>query len=278
MSFNVSKSSGFHEPFKIEKIKKSLIKSGASEQLIQELADQIQQLKKVKSTKEISTFILDYLQKKDPGTAARYNLKYALMELGPAGYSFEKYIAELFKYQGYETQVNQVINGKCIDHEVDFVADNKKEILFVECKFHNRRGVKSDVKVALYIKARLEDIKEEYKKSDERREPKALIVTNTKFTSKTIRYGKCAGIQMLDWSYPKDASLAILIKKLGLYPITTLTCLNRKQKRSFIQHGFVLCRQAKDNIALLKELGISEHQIKAILKESSSLCPKKKER
>ena len=272
MSRKIAKSTGVHEPFNKEKIKKSLQKAGASENLAQELLQKIEKLPKIKSTKDLYTYILKYLHEKNRVAAARYNLKYALMELGPAGFPFERFIAEIFKHQDYKVKIREIIKGYCVKHEVDFMATKNNERIIAECKFHNRRGLKSDLKVALYVKARFDDIKNQYQKNQNEKIQKALIVTNTKFTSEAIKYGECVGIDLIDWSYPYGKSLPSIVNNLGLHPITALTSLNKKQKVEFIKHGLVLCKQTEEHKDILKNLGLTDHQIKKIIKESNDVC------
>jgi len=49
-------------------------------------------------------------------------LKKAILQLGPTGYPFERFVGELLKYQGYEAKVGQIVQGNCVQHEVDVVA------------------------------------------------------------------------------------------------------------------------------------------------------------
>jgi len=273
MSLKVAKSTGRHEPFNIKKIKRSLKNTGASEYLANQVVEKLKKLPKIKSTKEIYKFILQYLHDKNRPLAARYNLKYALMEMGPAGYPFEIFAAEIYKHLGYTVTIGKIVKGFCVNHEVDFVATNNHEQIIAECKFHNRRGLKTDLKAVLYIKSRFDDIK-----SNKSSQPNTaqknltpLIITNTKFTSEAIKYGECTNVPLLDWSYPAGNSLADIINKSGLHPITTLTSLNKKQKEIFIKNGFVLCKQAKDNTRLLQDLGLTKHQIAKIVSEAQAV-------
>ena len=34
---------------------------------------------------------------------------------------FEAYLAELFEREGYKTKIDQIVQGKCVEHEVDVV-------------------------------------------------------------------------------------------------------------------------------------------------------------
>jgi len=274
MSFYIIKASGEKELFDIRKFRRSLQKAGASRGLVEKIVREIKKQPNLRSTKDIYEYALAYLDKTDRPIAARYNLKRALMDLGPAGFPFEKFIAELFRAQGYAVEMNTIISGICVDHEVDVSAQKGGEHFMIECKFHNRRGLKSDVKVALYIKARFDDIEKEWQK-EQKKEHKvhgAWIVTNTTFTSVALKYGNCVNLHLLDWKHPQKNNLPTIIDRLGLHPITALTSLNSKQKKECIKAGFVLCRHASKHTDILRRLKLTDHQIKKLVQESEKVC------
>ncbi len=144
----------------------------------------------------------------------------------------------------------------------------------VECKFHNRMGIKSDVKVTLYVYARFEDIRDaweaDHKSSSHFHH--VWLATNTQFTSEAIKYGECKGMKLLGWGYPAKDNLAQLIEKYNLFPITTLTSLTKSQKRQFMKKGFVLCKDARKHVKTLQSLGLSMPEIKKIVEESEAVC------
>ena len=92
MDFYVRKASGRKELFDTEKFRASLAKAGAAESLIDSMVFEIQQLPKLRSTKEIYGYALTRLQQEHMAVAARYNIKRALLDLGPAGFPFEQFI------------------------------------------------------------------------------------------------------------------------------------------------------------------------------------------
>src|SRR5437899_282437 len=117
----VTKASGEQEPFSIKKFQRSLRKSGATPEAIQSITDFVLHNPEMNSTKEIYTYAFNQLQKYSPPAAARYNLKSALTNLGPTGYPFERFVAELFKHKGFEAIVGQIVPGFCVTHEIDVV-------------------------------------------------------------------------------------------------------------------------------------------------------------
>lgn len=277
MEFYVRKASGKKELFDIEKFRMSLIKSGADEQLINLLVFEIQQLPKLRSTKEIYAYALNRLQQEHPVVAARYNIKRALLDLGPAGFPFEQFVAELFRVQGYSALTDQIEQGFCVEHELDVVLKRDSTVSMVECKFHNTQQLKTDVKVALYCKARFDDMKKAWESgpNHKRRFHEIWIVTNTRFTTEAIRYATCTGIELLGWSYPTKENLPTLIDRYSLYPITTMPSLTGAQKRLFIKEGFVLCCDAQENIQVMRKHGLSTAEINQFLSDAHELCSTK---
>lgn len=269
----IRKTSGEKQRFDLHKFRRSLFKAGATEKDIQSIVRHIQK-EKPRSTNRIHEIATELLQKHNPPVADRYNLKRGLMELGPDGYPFEKFVAHLFDELGYKTKTNRVIPGECVDHEVDIIAHKNKHHYMIECKFHNRVGLKSNVKVTLYVQARFEDIRDAWEKKESHQDEihEVWVVTNTQFTSEAIKYGECKGIKLLGWGYPARDSLAVLIQKYSLFPITTLTTLSKRQKRTFIKNGLVLCKDARSHQKTLEKLGLKPNEIKKLISEAEAVC------
>jgi len=49
------------------------------------------------------------------------------MELGPSGFPFENYLSQILNEIGYKVQVGKIINGKCVTHEIDVIAEKNSE-------------------------------------------------------------------------------------------------------------------------------------------------------
>src|SRR5690554_3063937 len=212
----IVKKSGERSVFSIDRLKNSLRKSGADEDLVTEIANTVyQELYPGISTKEIYNRAFSLLRKREGTFASRYKLKNAIFELGPTGFPFEKFIAALLHYSGYKVEVGQILQGKCVTHEVDVVAQKDNQNIVVECKFHGDGGRKCDVKIPLYIHSRFQDIFNFYSRDKEDETPnKGWVVTNTSFTSDAIDYGECVGLHLLSWDYPKNNGLKDMIDRL----------------------------------------------------------------
>ncbi|MBT8209189.1 MAG: ATPase, partial [Eudoraea sp.] len=103
---HIVKFSGESVPFKEEKLKQSLKRSGANPDLIQSILEQVRgELYEGITTKELYNRAYALLKKKKPISASRYKLKKAIYELGPTGFPFEKFINAILHYSGYRTEV-----------------------------------------------------------------------------------------------------------------------------------------------------------------------------
>jgi hypothetical protein len=158
------------------------------------------------------------LLNENPPIAKRYSLKRRIMNLGPDGHKFEKFVGKLFSALGYQTETNLIVQGKCVTHEVDVRAIMPNETLYIECKFHNLPGTKSDIKTSLYVNARVDDIKDQVETTNilSSKKVRAGLVTNTSLTSDAIKYGICRNIHLLAWNYPPNAGLETLITRYQL--------------------------------------------------------------
>jgi len=271
----VTKASGEQEPYDEAKLRNSLTKAGAEQQTIDHIAQVIlHELYDGISTHEIYQKAFQKLQMHSKRSAGRYKLKNAIMELGPTGFPFEKFIGGLLDRLEYSTQVGVTIDGECVSHEIDVIAEKGDEYFMIECKFHNRKGLKCNVQVPLYIQSRFLDVKTKLKthSGHDNQPPQAWLVTNTKFTSDALQYGECMGIKMLSWDYPQGNGLKELVDRANLHPLTCLSSLSQRDKQQLIQLDAVFCKDLIKNKKLMKEAGINSTKTDAILKEAEAIC------
>ncbi|WP_282031365.1 ATP cone domain-containing protein [Winogradskyella eximia] len=277
-NFDIIKSSGESVKFSIDKLRASLHKTGADKETIDQIIDKVRdELYQGISTKEIYNRAFALLKKKKSYFASKYKLKKAIYELGPTGFPFERFISELLEYSGYKTNVGQILQGKCVKHEIDVVAHKDNKTSLIECKFHNEQGLNCNVKIPLYINSRYKDVKTHWdaipKKDTTLTE--GWVVTNTRFTEDAIQYGRCCGLYLLSWDYPNNDGLKDRIDRLSLYPITVSTLLTNREKQFLLSRDIVLCRQLIHDKFYLDHLGVSEVRKKKILDEITQLCPNK---
>ena len=213
----VTKEDGEKEAFNPQKVTRALKRSGlsgkeceaATKLLSKQLYDGI-------TTREIYRKLYRILDEMRPEISHKFNLKRALLDMGPAGYAFEDFTGRLFSLEGYDTKIRQVLQGKYVTHEIDVVASKAGKTYMVECKFYNKGGYKCRIQTALYVYARYLDLVGRTKKMF----TKPWLVTNTKFSEDVLAYAEGMKIPLLGWRYPLKDGLESKIDRLKCYPIT----------------------------------------------------------
>lgn len=270
---HVTKVSGDVVLFDEAKLARSLERSGASEAIISEVLDEVaDHAFEGIPTKHIYRMAFSILKKKKGSTAAHYQLKSAISELGPTGYPFERLIAALFEHQGYKVNIGQMVDGRCVQHEVDVIAEKDGTRHVMECKFHADPNRKADVKVPLYIRSRFVDVMEAWQRTEPELEYVGWVTTNARFTTDAIDYGRCIGLKLLSWDYPHHGSLKERIDGSGLLPITCLTTLRKNEKQQLLEGGITLCRELGAEPDRLNGLGITLSRSERVMEEVRSIC------
>ena len=270
----VVKASGDRAIFDQDKLIRSLDKAGAGQDIITDVLSGLEnQLYDGITTQKIYRQAYKILNKLSKHRAGRYKLKEAIFELGPSGYPFEIFVGELLKKQGYKVEVGIIVQGKCVKHEVDVVAENEHNHFIVECKFHSAPNKKSNVVVPLYIHSRFRDIIANMHQLPgyETKLHQSWVVTNTRFTSDAIDYGKCSGMNMISWDYPHDSNLSNRVSMSGIHPVTSLSCLKRAEKQNLLALGIVTCHMLLENRRQLIDLGFSEKRVNNVFLEANNL-------
>jgi hypothetical protein len=267
----VLKSDGTQELFDPSKLRASLERAGASTIISKEIVEEVSVwIVKPQTTNAIYKKAFAFLKKKkQKAPALLYSLRRSIAELGPTGFPFEKFVAQIFRKKGYTVENGRMVQGKCVDHEIDVLAWNDKDLMLAEVKFHSEIGAKSDLKVALYIDARFEDLKNAEVSGvagDKRVMTHGLLITNTKFTLKAIQYGMCAGVGMIGWNFPTRGNLHDLITETKIHPVTCLPSLTVAEKKLIIDQGIVDCatfKNREDIYTLVPSLANKRHLIEA---------------
>lgn len=261
--------------FNEEKLRNSLMKSGANKEVVDRILKTIEgQMYEGITTKQIYKLAFLWLKKSAKSNAARYNLKAAIRMLGPAGFFFEKYIARLFAAEHYEIKSNLILKGHCVNHEIDLLVKKNNVVSMVECKFHMGEDASSDVKVPMYIFSRFNDLKPNKHPIFSGRDSIAhcWIVTNNRFTSDAINFANCSKINLLSWNYPPDNNLKTRNDNNRLYPVTCLTTLTHAEKEKLLILDVILVKELRNNSDALEKIGLSSNRIRNVLKEVNSLC------
>lgn len=252
----IQKASGNYEPFSRRKLYQSLKRTGLKNSDCKKISTQIEkEVKEGSSTSDIFNKTLNLVNKTSYLSSANYSLKKALFDLGPEGHYFEDFVSRYFEELGLETKTCIVYQGKYVKHEVDVVSYLKGKAFFTECKFHNRAGIKNDVKISLYVKARWDDLKDG---PEGKNLAGYYIASNTAFSLDAITYAKGTGLTLLGVNSPKEESFLETIRKLRLYPVTSLRSLNRTQKRELLRNKIILAKDLIYYKSKLTALGLCE--------------------
>lgn len=265
---NVLKANGEIEPFSEKKLLFSIEKAKIPLSEKAKIIDHIKsKLYENIPTKEIYKHLSEFINKKiHPFYKTKYSLKQSIMDLGPTGHPFENFIGEIFlKALNYVSiELRQILQGKCITHEIDILAFKNTSLpnkVMIETKFHNELGNKTNVHVALYTKARFNDIK------DLNNLTEVFLITNTKITLDALNYALCSDMRILSWNYPENNGLRDLIEKHKLYPITILFNLNPAQKDFLIKNNIFTCFELYKNNDLLNQLNLNKQNKQQVLAE-----------
>ena len=264
--------------FEISKLENSLRNSGAEEDSIKKVINNIlPNCVEGVTTREIYKLAFDELKKISNAAAARYSLKRALLELGPAGFYFEQWIARVFQNIGYKTETGQLIKGHSVMHEADVIAKKGEKTYWVECKFRNAEDTKISVTTPMYVLSRIKDIsginynlfETQTKFTD------GWLITNTYFTKDSVAFGEYYGLRLLSWDYPKDKNIKSLVDQNALYPITCLTSLDGKQKQKLLEQKCLLVKELFSDPNILNTLNLNEEKKSEVLKEAKDLLVSK---
>ena len=274
MSIQVVKADGTSEVFRVEKLKRSLKRAGATHQEITDIVCEIEKaLHDGIKTQEIYRHAFELLRQSDSPIQARYSLRRALFGLGPTGFPFEDFLSRMFEAEGYTTKTGVELQGYGALHELDVTAYNETDSFVVEAKFHSRPGVKSDLQVVMYSYARLLDLRDtKICSSDICGIKRLMVITNTKFTSTAEKYAETVGLELLSWNYPKGNNLQERIQKAGLYPVTVLQTLTQSHKRALIAAGIIICKDLLKKPQTLRHLHMSTTKMQKVLAEAEALC------
>ncbi len=276
-ALTIIKADGEKEAWDPKKLARSLSVIGVDKAIAQDIRKHIERdLRDGMRTVDIYNHAFALLKRYHRPTAAKYSLKKAILQLGPSGFPFERYVAHILEREGYRTKVGVQIRGMCVTHEVDVLAEKDDERIVVEAKYHNSAALKTDVKIALYVHARSQDILRRYESDDtaapKERYNRSWLITNTSFTTQAIEYGTCVGLAMTGWNHPRGRTLQDLVEATQMHPITCLTTLSGPQKRVLLDRGKVLCREILTDLDTLKEIGLPRGRLAAVVEESTALC------
>lgn len=274
---SITKASGEHEEFQQAKLMNSLVRVGAPQSVAREISEEVyRQMPSGANTKKIFRLAKRLLRKYNRASGMRYSLKRAIYSLGPSGFPFERFFAKILQFYGYRSSTNITVKGFCVNHEVDIIASDGIGKHMIECKYHNDPGKNTDVKVAMYVHARFQDIKKAYDLAPEKNGlfRQGWLVTNTRCSGDAIAFAECAGLRIVSWRYPEKQSLERMIEDKKLYPVTVLQFADRHTLDVCIANDIVLVQDIafSDIREIADRLHVNEHMAQSLKKQATELC------
>jgi hypothetical protein len=244
---------------------------GANKEVGHEVADRIEsRLYDGISTQMILRMIFRFMQKYKPEVGNLFDLKKGLSLMSPKP-EFEVFVQVLLKHNGFEVRPNQILAGKCVEHEVDAIARKNGVTYFVEAKHHLSYHFLTGLDESRIARAILEDIAEGFVLGRSNLKiDRAMIVTNTRYSEHAIRYGGCRNILQIGWSSPENFGLQNMIFEKKLYPLSCLRGLRGETRTRLVEAGIVLLGQllGENLFELAKRTKLPQDALKEIVEKA----------
>jgi hypothetical protein len=244
MTLFVTKVDGSKEPFDKKKVVRTCIRMGATEEISEGIAKKIEEgIYDGIESRKILQMIFRSMRRYRPVCRLIIDLRKSLSLLRSKP-DFEIYIQMLLKEHGYDVLSNQIINGKCVEHEVDAVAKKDGKTTIVEVKHHFDYHTPIGLDEARIARAVYEDVSEGFKNgSNNLKIDHVMIISNTKLSKHAERYVKCRNIEHKGWSHPSHYDLQTMIEEKKLYPVSIIRGLKLQVIESLTSNGIVMLKQ-----------------------------------
>jgi len=270
----VTKADGSKQVFDKQKVFRTCLRLRATQQAAQSVADRIEaKARSGIATKEILQMIFRYMKEYRPEVRYITDLREAIALMRPQP-DFEKYVALLLKEQGYSVETNQLIRGKCVEHEVDVVARKNNECIYVEVKHHFQHHTFTGIGVFLEAWASYVDLLQGFEEAKNSFHfNKVMVVCNTKISDHAKQYATCKGILYTGWNYPAGNSMEDMIQKKSLYPITFLKSLDRRIEAKLGDAGVITLRQlVETNMAgLASKTNVEKAKLRILVEKAREI-------
>ncbi len=270
----ITKADGTRQLFDRRKVINTCFRLGADGEAAETIAKKVEsRVYDGISTKKILQMVFRYLRKYRSAVRHQIDLREAISLLRPKP-DFERFVRILLEEQGYKVTPNQIVQGRCVEHEIDAIARRNDETLLVEVKHHFNHHAYTGLDVPRLARATFEDLTEGYNLGlTPIKFTGALIVCNTKFSEHASRYARCRGINHIGWRAPQDQGLEKIIEEKDLYPITLLRDLSREERKKIADRGILLLKHlvVQDIRKLSEKTKIPQKRLQELIEKSSLL-------
>ena len=263
---NVVKWGGKTQLYDREKIRVTLVKYRLNEAEVNQVLDLVEEnLYDGISTKEIFNLIEDKIGSRP--RILKNDLRSALGEMGPKP-DFEVFVQKLLEKMGYTVRDDREIVGRCVEHEIDGVAEKDGKLYYIETKHHSKTHTKTPFIHTLAAKAKLDDIRHGFLDGKNVYDfERVILLCNTRLTSHANRYAKCVGIQHIGWKTP-DGGMEKLIRETKTYPVTILGSASKTEKKKLLGTNIVTLDDLLDTSYIPK---ISPRRIEELKSEAQKI-------
>lgn len=267
MTIFVTKSDGSKQVFQKEKVAGTCLRMGATHEVAEHVANRVEQgIYDGIESKRILSMIFRQLGRYRPAVRQHTDLRRALAMMDPKP-DFEQYVRILLKEQGYQVTSNEIVRGRCVEHEIDAIATKGGKTYLVEVKHHSNPHMLSGLDVVRISRAIFEDVTEGFKVGlNSINVEKAIIVCNVKLSDHAKRYADCRGIAHIGWRYPSDSGIDRMIEEKKLYPMTYLKNLDSVSMRRLTGEGVLHLKQLVESnpVSLSQKTRIPGKRLQAI--------------
>ncbi len=243
----VKKADGRKEVFDPKKIINTCMRAGLSRKAAEGIVRKVvPKFYEGIRTRDIYAMVLKELERTEDRSSMVFRLREAVSQM-PSD-KFELYVKKILESLGYKCQWNVLVKGKCVEHQIDIIAEKAGKKYLVECKHHINPHRFCGLGIILQVQARLEDIKDgfaERKNSIDFR--KAWIITNTKFSEHAKSYAEGKSLLLSGWKYKPRMSLEDMIQEKRLYPVSIIT-MDKLLKKKLLDQGILTVQDAMANI------------------------------
>ena len=267
------KADGSKQLFNREKVVQTCLSMGANTYVANKVAARVERrLYEGIPTRTILQLIFRFMRGYKPTIRHLFDLRKGISLMDPKP-EFETFIQVLLDHSGFDVTPNQILRGKCVEHEVDAIAKKDGVTYFVEVKHHFSYHALTGLDESRIAQAVLEDVTEGFILGmTDLKIDRAMIVTNTKYSDHAIKYGTCKNILQIGWSSPQYLGLKDMIEKGNLYPLSCLRDLNTETRRKLVNAGIVLIKQLldQDKAAIAAKTGLTKELILEITEKAQA--------
>lgn len=206
-ALRVIKYSGESQVFDEEKVLKSITNSGLTREEALKILTRVKpKLHDGISTRDLYKLVYKTIDKESlKENVSLYRMRETLGGIG--SFEFEKFVKELLEKRSFNCIYDSIVEGHCIDHQIDVIARKENKAFYVEVKHHRNYHRDTGLGEVCEIWARYDDMEKGFEKKKNNFNFSApWLFTNTKISGHGRKYAKCKGMKLTSWKVGLDGS------------------------------------------------------------------------